>query len=248
MTDSRGNVLQQIGSVSPSASRKCRNYFDIAVNSKGLIALSCAAERALLVYSRHGRLLQTYGGSAQQNSTKDELEAPRGVTVTRSDEFLVADIRKGTLIALKLDTKTACRIERTVVTGFHRPYLVAACLNTGMIAVSERGSETSRVPCIKILAPDWNTVRVLGVCAGMGPVLVSPWGICIDRDGDVLVADWAEQGHRVLLYPSRGVGRPVIAEGLSSPRGLTVLPEGHLAVSDSMHHCVKIFQYKHVQE
>ncbi|KAK7938793.1 hypothetical protein WMY93_002119 [Mugilogobius chulae] len=75
VTDSRGNILQQIGSSSPASSRKCRNYFDIAVNSKGLIALSCAAERALLVYSRHGRLLQTYGG-AGQNSTKDELEAP----------------------------------------------------------------------------------------------------------------------------------------------------------------------------
>uniref|UniRef100_A0A8C6UX72 Uncharacterized protein n=1 Tax=Neogobius melanostomus TaxID=47308 RepID=A0A8C6UX72_9GOBI len=108
--------------------------------------------------------------------------------------------------------------------------------------------ETGRVPCVKILAPDWNTIRVLGVCAGMGPVLVSPWGICIDRDGDVLVADWAEQGHRVVLFPGRGVGRPVIAEGLSSPRGLTVLPEGHLAVADSMHHCVKIFRYKNVQE
>ncbi|XP_072300189.1 uncharacterized protein [Eucyclogobius newberryi] len=243
VTDARGNVLQQIGSSSPPASRRCRNYFDIAVNSKGLVALSCAAERALLVYSRHGRLLQTYGG-AGQNSARDQLEAPRGVTVTRSDEFLVADVRKGTLIALKLEAKTACRFERTVVTGFHRPYLVAACLISGLVAVSERGSETGRVPCVKILAPDWNTIRVLGVCAGMGPVLLSPWGLCIDRDGDVLVADWAEQSHRIVAYPSSGVGRPVITEGLSSPRGLTILPEGHLAVSDSMHHCVKIFRYK----
>ncbi|XP_055007880.1 E3 ubiquitin-protein ligase TRIM32 [Boleophthalmus pectinirostris] len=247
VTDSRGNVLQQIGPSSPSTLRKCRNYFDIAVNSKGLIALSCAAERALHIYNRHGRLLQTYGG-ANQNSNKDELEAPRGVTVTRSDEFLVADIRKGTLIALKLEPKAACRIERTVVTGFHRPYLVAACLISGLIAVSERGSETGRVPCVKILAPDWNTIRILGVCAGMGPVLLSPWGICIDRDGNVLVADWAEQGHRIVLYPSRGVGQPIITEGLSSPRGLTILPEGHMAVSDSMHHCVKIFRYKNNQD
>lgn len=247
MTDVRGNVLQQVSSqASGGSTRKCRNYFDIAVNSKGLIALSCAAERALLVFSRHGRLLQTYGGSGSR-SAKDELEAPRGVTVTQTDEFLVADIRKGTLIALKVEPKTGCRLERTVVTGFHRPYLVAACLSSGTVAVSERGNETGRVPCIKVLAPDWNTIRVLGVCAGMGPVLVCPWGISIDSDGNVLVADWAEQ-HRILLYPSRGVGWPVITEGLSSPRGLTVLPEGHLVVSDSMHHCVKIFQYKPNQD
>uniref|UniRef100_A0A3Q1BGE8 NHL repeat containing 4 n=1 Tax=Amphiprion ocellaris TaxID=80972 RepID=A0A3Q1BGE8_AMPOC len=91
--------------------------------------------------------------------------------------------------------------------------------------------------------PGWNTVRVLGVCAGMGPVLACPWGICIDTDGNVLVADWGEQ-HRVLLYPAQGTGWPIVNQGLSSPRGLTLLLEGQLAVSDSMHHCIKIYQYK----
>ncbi|CAK6971734.1 uncharacterized protein LOC122885051 [Scomber scombrus] len=247
VTDPRGNVLQQVTSpTSDGSARRCRNYFDIAVNAKGLIAISCAAERALLVFSRHGRLLQTFGGSGF-GTAKNELEAPRGVTVTRLDEFLVADIRKGTLIALKLDPKTGSRLERTVVTGFHRPYLVAACLSSGMVAVSERGNETGCVPCIKVLEPSWNTVRVLGVCAGMGPVLVCPWGICIDADGNVLVADWGEQ-HRVLLFPTQGVGWPIVSQGLSSPRGLTLLPEGHLAVSDSMHHCIKIYQYKATQD
>ncbi|KAK6315458.1 hypothetical protein J4Q44_G00149870 [Coregonus suidteri] len=243
VTDPRGNVLQQVTSTtSEGSARRCRNYFDIAVNAKGLIALSCAAERALLVFSRHGRLLQTFGGSGM-GAAKDELEAPRGVTVTRLDEFLVADIRRGTLTALKLDPKTGSRLERTVVTGFHRPYLVAACLSSGLVAVSERGSETGREPCVKVLEPGWNTVRVLGVCGGMGPVLTCPWGICIDRDGDVLVVDWGRQ-HRVVLYPAQGVGRPIIVQGLSSPRGLALLPEGHLVVSDSMHHCIKIYQYK----
>lgn len=243
VTDTHGNVLQQVSSPnSDSSARRCRNYFDLAVNSKGLIALSCAAERALLIFNRHGRLLQTFGGSIP-GPTKDELEAPRGVTVTRLDEFLVADIRKGSLIALKLDAKTGTRVERTVVTGFHRPYLVAACLRSGMVAVSERGNETGHVPCIKVLEPGWNTVRVLGVCAGLGPVLTCPWGICIDADGNVLVADWGEE-HRVLLYPAEGVGWPIITQGLSSPRGLTLLPEGQLAVSDSMHHCIKIYLYQ----
>uniref|UniRef100_A0A3Q2C734 E3 ubiquitin-protein ligase TRIM32 n=1 Tax=Cyprinodon variegatus TaxID=28743 RepID=A0A3Q2C734_CYPVA len=243
VTDPQGNVLQQVTSPNISgSSRRCRNYFDIAVNSKGLIALSCAAERALLVFSRHGRLLEIFGGSGL-GSAKDELEAPRGVTVTRLDEFLVADIKKGNLIALKLDPKTGCRLERTVVTGFHRPYLVAACLSSGIVAVSERGNETGRVPCIKVLEPGWNTVRVLGVCAGMGPVLTCPWGICIDKESNILVADWGEE-HRVVLYPAQGIGWPIITQGLSSPRGLTLLPDGQLAVSDSMHHCIKIYKYK----
>lgn len=243
VTDLQKNVVQQVSPSGSERSSRICNYFDVAVNSKGLIALTCAAERAVLVFSRHGRLLQTFGGT-MIGSTNEELDAPRGVTVTREDEFLVADIKRGTLTALKLDPKTGARLERTVVTGYHRPYLVAACLTTGLMAVSERGNETGRVPCIRVLEPGWNTIRILGVCSGLGPVLTCPWGLCIDSDGDVMVADWGKQHHRVLLYPSKGVGWPLLTDNLSSPRGLALLPDGHMVISDSMNHCVKIYRYK----
>ncbi|XP_073710908.1 uncharacterized protein [Misgurnus anguillicaudatus] len=247
VTDAHGNVQQQVSCASNDlggSSRRCRNYFDVAVNSKGLIALSCAAERALLIFSRHGRLLQTFGGGTYiAGVPRDELEAPRGVTVNQRDDFLVADIRKGTLTALKLEPKTGSRLERTVVTGFHRPYLVAASLQSGLAAVSERGNEMGQEPCVKILGPGWDTLRILGVCPSLGPVLSCPWGLCIDKDGDVLVADWGGQ-HRVVLYPAEGPGRVIVSDGLSSPRGLALLPKDLLVVSDSMHHSIKIYQYK----
>ncbi|XP_015233497.1 PREDICTED: uncharacterized protein LOC107086808 isoform X1 [Cyprinodon variegatus] len=243
VTDLQKNIVQQVSPSGSERSSRICNYFDVAVNSKGLIALTCAAERALLVFSRHGRLLQTFGGT-MTGSTNEDLDAPRGVTVTCQDEFIVADIKRGTLTALKLDPKTGARLERTVVTGYHRPYLVAACLTTRLIAVSERGNETGRVPCIRVLEPGWNTIRILGVCSGLGPVLTCPWGLCIDSDGDVLVADWGKEHHRVLIYPSKGVGWPLVSENLNSPRGLALLPDGHMVVSDSMNHCVKIYRYK----
>lgn len=243
VTDLQKNVVQQVSPSGSERSSRICNYFDVAVNSKGLIALTCGAERALLVFSRHGRLLQTFGGTTI-GSTNKELEAPRGVTVTPGDEFLVADMKRGSLTSLKLDPKTGVRLERTVVTGYHRPYLVAACLSSGLMAVSERGNETGRVPCIRVLEPGWNTIRILGVCSGLGPVLTSPWGLGIDSDGDVLVADWGKQHHRILLYPAKGLGWPLVNDNLSSPRGLALLPDGHLVVSDSMNHCIKIYRYK----
>ncbi|XP_029516348.1 uncharacterized protein LOC115129777 [Oncorhynchus nerka] len=242
VTDLQKYVVQQVSPTGTERSARICNYFDVAVNNKGLIALTCAAERAVLVFSRHGRLLQTFGGN-MIGSTHEELDAPRGVTVTRLDEFLVADIKRGTLTALMLDPKTGARLERTIITGFHRPYLVAACLTSGLMAVSERGNETGCAPCIRVLEPGWNTIRVLGLCSGMGPVLACPWGLSIDSDGDVLVADWGRL-HRVLLYPAKGLGWPLVTQGLSSPRGLALLPEGQLVVSDSMNHCIKIYQYK----
>lgn len=243
VTDLQKNVVQQVSPTAAERSSRISNFFDVAVNSSGLIAMTCAAERAVLVFSRHGRLLQTFGGT-MTGSSNEELDAPRGITVTGQDEFLVADIKRGSLTALKLDPKTGVRLERTVVTGYHRPYLVAACLTTGLMAVSERGNEMGRVPCIRVLDPGWTTIRILGVCSGLGPVLSSPWGLCIDSDGDVLVADWGKQYHRVLLYPFKGVGWPLVTDNLSSPRGLALLPDGHMVVSDSMNHCVKIYRYK----
>ncbi|KAJ3584807.1 hypothetical protein NHX12_015302 [Muraenolepis orangiensis] len=243
VTDLQKNVVQQVTPSGTERSARICNYFDVAVNANGLIALTCAAERALLVFNRHGRLLQTFGGSTI-GSTNEELEAPRGVTVTREDEFLVADMKRGSLTTLKLDPKTGIRLERTVVTRFHRPYLVAACITTGLMAVSERGNDTGRVPCIRVLEPGWNTIRILGVCSGLGPVLSSAWGLCIDGDGDVLVADWGKQHHRVLFYPATGVGWPLVVDNLSSPRGLALVPGGQVVVSDSMNHCVKIYRYK----
>lgn len=243
VTDLQKNIVQQVSPSGSERSSRICNYFDVAVNSKGLIALTCAAERAVLVFSRHGRLLQTFGGT-MIGSTNEELDAPRGVTVTRQDDFLVADIKRGTLTAFKLDPKTGARIERTVVTGYHRPYLVAACLTTGLMALSERGNDAGRVPCIRVLDPGWKTIRILGVCSGLGPVLSCPWGLCIDSDGDVLVADWGKRHHRVLFYPSKGVGWPTVTDNLSSPRGLALLSDGHVVVSDSMNHSIKIYRYK----
>lgn len=243
VTDPQKNVVQQVSPSGTERSSRICNYFDVAVNSKGLIALTCAAERAVLVFNRHGRLLQTFGG-ATIGSSNEELDAPRGVTVTHQDDFLVADIKRGTLTTLRLEPKTGARLERVVVSGYHRPYLVAACHTTGLMAVSERGNETGRVPCIRVLEPGWSTIRILGVCSGLGPVLTCPWGLCIDSDGDVLVADWGKQHHRVLLYPAKGVGWPLVADNLSSPRGLALLPDGHVVVSDSMNHCIKIYRYK----
>lgn len=243
VTDSQKNVVQQVTPSGTERSSRICNYFDVAVNSKGLIALTCAAERAVLVFNRHGRLLQTFGGTTI-GLTNEELDAPRGVTVTQQDDFLVADIKRGTLTTLRLEPKTGARLERVVVSGYHRPYLVAACQTTGLMAVSERGNETGRVPCIRVLEPGWNTIRILGVCSGLGPVLTCPWGLCIDSEGDVLVADWGKQHHRVLLYPSKGVGWPLVTDALNSPRGLALLPDGHMVVSDSMNHCIKIYRYK----
>uniref|UniRef100_A0A803TNE0 NHL repeat containing 4 n=1 Tax=Anolis carolinensis TaxID=28377 RepID=A0A803TNE0_ANOCA len=110
----------------------------------------------------------------------------------------------------------------------------------GLVAVSERGLEGGC--CVKVLGPTWRVLRVLGV-PGSPPLLTDPWGVSLDDAGRVLVADWGRRDHRVLCFPRKGQGWAVVNKGLSSPCGVALLGEHHLVVADSMHHCLKVFQY-----
>ncbi len=70
-----------------------------------------------------------------------------------------------------------------MVTGFHRPYLATACLHSGLVAVSERGSEMGQELCVKILGPGWDTLRILGVCSSLGPYSPVPGASALIKMG-----------------------------------------------------------------
>ncbi|XP_029457785.1 uncharacterized protein LOC115091747 [Rhinatrema bivittatum] len=222
--DGKGSMLQQIA-LEP------KNYFDVAVNNKGLVALTNSTDRTVEVYSRHGKLLQIISKN---------LSAPRGITTNYRDEFVVADMRQGTVSALTLELTTGRQVENVIVPGFSKPYLVSSN-SLGLVAVSERGFDGGC--CVKVLGDDWKVLRILGLKTGLGPTLFNPWGVCVDSEGNVLVADWG-QAHSVIHYPVQGPAHAVVTKGLSSPRGLALFQDCHLVVVDSMHNCIKMFYYK----
>ncbi|XP_078512404.1 uncharacterized protein LOC144772103 [Lissotriton helveticus] len=222
--DCKGCIMQQI-------TLEAKNYFDIAVNNKGLVALTNSSDRTVEVYSKHGKLLQVISKN---------LNAPRGITSNFRDEFVIADMKLGTLSALTLDLTTGRTLESTIMPGFNKPYLVGAN-SQGLLAVSERGFDGGC--CVKVLNDDWQVLRVLGLKGGIGPVLSNPWGVCVDNQGDILVADWGST-HSVVHYPIQGSPTAIVTDGLSSPRGIAVLQNHYVLVADSMHNCIKVFQYK----
>uniref|UniRef100_A0A8C5N3I9 Uncharacterized protein n=1 Tax=Leptobrachium leishanense TaxID=445787 RepID=A0A8C5N3I9_9ANUR len=222
--DAKGKVLQQIA-------LRTKNYFDVAVNSRGLIALTNSTDRIMEVYNRHGRFLQAISRN---------WGAPRGITANHQDEFIVADMKLGTLWALTLDSSSGRLKESTVVPGFNKPYLVN-CNSQGLLVISERGFDGGC--CLKVLREDWQIVKVLGLKGNPGPTLSNPWGVCIDSEGGVLVADWGKC-HSIVYFPPAKPARCIVTEGLSSPRGLALWQDRLLLVADSMHSCIKVFQYQ----
>ncbi|KAG9468248.1 hypothetical protein GDO78_023142 [Eleutherodactylus coqui] len=226
--NTRGKLLQQFA-------LETNNYFDVAVSNRGLVALTNSSKRSVDVYSKHGRLLQVLSRN---------WGAPRGITANYRDEFIVADMKLGTVCALTLDPSSGHQKESTVVPGFNKPYLVASN-SQGLLAVSERGLDGGC--CVKVLGEDWQILKVLGLRSSLGPTLYNPWGVCMDSEGGVLVVDWA-QAHSIIYYPTRNPARVIVREGLSSPRGLALWQDGLLLVADSMHNCIKVFQYQEAIE
>uniref|UniRef100_A0A1B8Y4C6 Uncharacterized protein n=1 Tax=Xenopus tropicalis TaxID=8364 RepID=A0A1B8Y4C6_XENTR len=222
--NSRGKILQQIA-------LEAKNYFDVAVSNRGLVALTNSTDRTVEVYNKHGRLLQVISKN---------FGAPRGITTNYQDEFIVADMKLGTVCTLNVQSVTGGHKESTIVPGFNKPYLVASN-SQGLVAVTERGLDGGC--CVKVLGEDWQILKVLGLKETLGPKLFNPWGVCIDSEGGVLVADWGNT-HCIVYYPPKRPAKVLVSEGLSSPRGVALWQDSLLLVADSMHNCIKVFQYQ----
>ncbi|KAM4796283.1 uncharacterized protein WCC33_001436 [Rhinophrynus dorsalis] len=222
--NAKGKILQQIA-------LEAKNYFDVAVSNRGLVALTNSTDRTVEVYNKHGRLLQVISRN---------WGAPRGITANHRDEFIVADMRLGVICALTLDTSTGRQKEITIVPGFNKPYLISSN-SQGLLAISERGLDGGC--CVKVLREDWQILKVLGLKDSPGPNLFNPWGVCIDNEGGVMVADWGHI-HSIIYYPVKKPAHILVTEGLNSPRGLALWQDCLLLVADSMHNCIKVFQYQ----
>uniref|UniRef100_A0ACB8FFQ2 Uncharacterized protein n=1 Tax=Sphaerodactylus townsendi TaxID=933632 RepID=A0ACB8FFQ2_9SAUR len=223
--------LQRLGSARRLLPLRGKGYFDVAVGKGGRLALTNSTWRCVELYSARGVLLQT---------TSEGFGSPRGIALSPQGELVVADMRLGVLHVLGEASGPGGRLVRChTVPGFQKPYLVATN-RLGEVAVSERGLAGGC--CVKVLSASWQLLRVLGG-PGRPPLLTNPWGVSLDEAGRVLVADWGRHTHKVLCYPPRGQGWAVASEGLSSPRGVALLGQRHLVVADSMHHCLKTFQY-----
>ncbi|OCT93473.1 uncharacterized protein trim32l.S [Xenopus laevis] len=220
----RGKILQQIA-------LEAKNYFDVAVSNRGLVALSNSTDRTVEVYNKYGRLLQVISKN---------FGAPRGITTSYKDEFIVADMKLGTICTLILHPVTGCQKESTIIPGFNKPYLVASN-SQGLLAITERGLDGGC--CVKVLGEDCQILKILGLKETPGPKLCNPWGVCIDSEGGVMVADWGNT-HSIVYYPPKRPAKVLVSEGLSSPRGLALWQDTQLLVADSMHNCIKVFQYQ----
>ncbi|XP_023021969.2 tripartite motif containing 71 protein wech [Leptinotarsa decemlineata] len=76
--------------------------------------------------------------------------------------------------------------------------------------------------------------------------LCRPWGVCCDRDGNIVVAD--RSNNRIQVFDPRGsfkfsFGIAGTGPGeFNRPAGITINPEGHIVVADKDNHRIQVFK------
>ncbi|GFR33789.1 uncharacterized protein TNCT_469381 [Trichonephila clavata] len=72
----------------------------------------------------------------------------------------------------------------------------------------------------------------------------APTGVAIDSQDNIIVADWGNC--RIQVFDMNGSFLSFIntfGDPLYGPQGLALTPDGHVVVSDSGNHCLKVYKY-----
>ncbi|XP_048188280.1 NHL-repeat-containing protein 4 [Perognathus longimembris pacificus] len=75
----------------------------------------------------------------------------------------------------------------------------------------------------------------------IGHIFGHPAGVCLDPEGNVIVAD--QQRHQLTLLPQVGLPICLLSEGLERLLGVACLLQGQLVVADAVDNCIKVYQY-----
>ncbi|XP_035691291.1 E3 ubiquitin-protein ligase TRIM56-like [Branchiostoma floridae] len=73
---------------------------------------------------------------------------------------------------------------------------------------------------------------------------MGPLGVCVNKNGQILVADWSNR--RVQMFDQKGRWLKHVAtsrEGLEEPRATVQTPDGRVLVSDTKKNCVFVFTF-----
>ena len=174
----------------------------IAVNSKGLIALSDRERHAILIFDNEGKFVRKLGCYGKNTG---ELHRPAGVTFLNDDEILVADECNHCIQQFSVRTGNFVKSFGKKATGedeFKNP--LSICMDgEGHVVVVDCGNHR-----IQVLTKDGKHVMKIGV-SGPGK-LNRPTG-CIYHKNMFIVSDWLN--HCLKVFDSSGKFLYKIGEG-----------------------------------
>eukprot|EP00058_Branchiostoma_floridae_P008574 XP_002594062.1 hypothetical protein BRAFLDRAFT_68498 [Branchiostoma floridae] len=204
----------------------------VAVSDEGEIFVTDLRNHRIQVFTLQGtfvRQFPTVVPSEEKMIPQDVAMDGEGnlwvVGRSRSAEFAVQYTKQGKVLR-KFDLQyTGC--ERGVVVDTRRDHVLITqtLLEEGNVLVSD--CESHRIYVYK---EDGQFLFEFGGEGSGEGQLKFPYGICADRAGNIIVADWGNW--RVGMFDKTGKFIKHIATGMVKPVGVAIGPQGQLVVTD----------------
>ncbi|MQM28512.1 NHL repeat-containing protein [Glycomyces albidus] len=178
----------------------------------GPSGLAVSGDGVVYAASYSGDVVWRFSEDGEPEVFVEGLATPAGLSFNAAGELLIANRQTDEILAADADGNT-----RVVATGLQTP-VGAVELDNGDLMVSNIDGGVSHVP-----AGETEAVHVNTELASPGP------GIAPAGGNAVYVVDYG--GSTVDMIEPDGT-RTTIADGFSSPTGITLAPDGRLAVCD----------------
>ncbi|CAH1243423.1 TRIM2 [Branchiostoma lanceolatum] len=201
--------------------------YGIGVDSKGTFLVSELGQNSgLKCYTEEGKRLDTF--------TLDCIKSPRGLAALKDGRIVVVDNKRKSCLLLQNDGSLVREIGKGQLQD---PRFVTVDDSIDRIYVTDH--KTHKVFVFDLEGKMHFSFGEHGNGEGQfhGPI-----GITLDESGNIIVVNW--YGRRVQVFGSDGTFiRTVATVDDGHPHGITLTPEGYIAVACFIENCVKLYRY-----
>ncbi|XP_066264319.1 tripartite motif-containing protein 2-like [Branchiostoma lanceolatum] len=201
--------------------------YGIDVDSNGrFLVTSYGKDHGIRRYSTEGELLNTL--------QSDCVQDPAGVTALKDGRMVVTDNTQQSCLLLQPDGS----LIREVGKGhFQFPLFIAADESRDVMFVTDRNADE-----IVAFDLDGNLMFTFGKKGKNDGELQGPRGITLDPAGNIIVAN-GDDGRVQVFGPDGTFIRKVATVKGGAARGVTLTPDGYIAVACCKAGCVELYRY-----
>lgn len=204
----------------------------VAVAANGNFAIADYDNKWVNIFSPEGKYINKIAAG--------KLVGPKGIAVDKNNNLVVVDNRASTILVFTPSGKLLSKFGSRGSTEQQLcgPHFVAVN-NENEILVSDFHNH-----CIKVFDHEGQLVNTFGSRGEGNGQFNAPTGLAVDVLGNIIVADWGNS--RIQIFDHNGSFLSYVnttADPLYGPQDLAITSDGHVAVSDSGNHCVKLYKY-----
>ena len=199
----------------------------VAACADGNIVVADALDKCVKIFSQDDRLIRKIGN----------FLCPCGVCVNQAGEIVVTDFFSNTVQFINKDGQKLRHFDfRTRTDQYSTGASRVVCDSENRVIISDMSNK-----CVKVFNKNGKLLHTMN----HADELVSPQGVCVDRNNHIVVADLSS--HQVSLHSPDGHYSHIIlakAQGMKDPTGVAMSRTGLLAVTQAKVGVVKTFSVK----